>query len=371
VKRSRMAKRRSGALVGVAVSAVFLWIAFRGIHFGEVWQHLRAADPLLLTLAIANHTLGIHVRALRWKYLLIPVTGPMPLRPRVAATAIGIAANNVIPLRVGEFARALVLARQTGTRIPAVLGTILMERVFDGLVMVASVFAVMALVSFPLPPTVGGLDPGAAARWLLIVAGSIGALLVLLTAFPHGAARAVESATGFLPESWRRAIADSLLSFFRGLSVLRSPRYFLLSVAWAVGQWIFLAAGFYLGFLAFGMENASFAGAVFLQAIIGFAVSIPSTPGFFGPWEAASRYALGLWGVDDGHAVSFAIAFHTGTYLLMTAIGGYYLWRLGLRWRDLRESTEVVEEAVEKAVEEDVERDAGPARHPQNGPAAP
>lgn len=344
-------KRRGPVLIGIAVSAFFLWVAFRGVSTEEVWGHLAAANPVLLGLAVLNHTLGIHIRALRWKYLLAPVTGPIPLGPRVSATAIGIAANNVIPLRVGEFARVLVLARQTGTAIPLVLGTIVMERLFDGLAMVASVFIVMAMPSFPATYAIGGVNPAAAARTLLLVAGGVGILLTLLATLPEPSVRLAESATRILPRSWRRPIVDALRSFVEGLGVLRSPRHLLLSIGWATAQWTFLALGFYLGFLAFGIDAPGFAGAVFFQAIIGFAVAVPSTPGFFGPWEAASRYALAIWGVEEARAVSFAVAFHAGAYLVMTGLGAFHLWRLGLRWRDVRESAKAVEVAVEAELE--------------------
>lgn len=344
-----MKMRRPGAVsVGVALSVLFLWIAFRGISFSIVLGHLRAADPILLALAVLNHTLGIHVRALRWKYLLAPVTrDEIPLGPRVSATAIGIAANNVIPLRVGEFARVLVLARQTGIAVPVVLGTIVMERLLDGLVTVGTVFAVMALPSFPPMGAMGGMDPAAAARGVLVVAGLVGVLLVLLAALPVQSVHLAEVLFRFLPKDWRRPMVDSLRAFLEGLGVLRSPRHLALSVVWAIGQWTFLGLGFYLGLRAFGIDGVGFAGALFFQAMIGFAVAIPSTPGFFGPWEAASRYALALWGIDEGRAVSFAVGFHTGSYLLMTGLGAYYLWRLGLRWQDVRDSPEVVEVAVE------------------------
>lgn len=335
--------------VGIALSGLFLWIAFRGISPSTVLSHLRAADPILLSLAVLNHTLGIHIRALRWKYLLAPVTTEkIRFGPRLSATAIGIAANNVIPLRVGEFARVLALARQSTTGVPVILGTIVMERLLDGLVTVATVFAVMALPSFPEVGSTFGMNPRSAARGIAIAAGVIGLVLALLVAFPRRSVGLAERTAQFLPRTWRRPVVDSLRAFLEGLGVLRSPRYLALSLLWAVGQWAFLALGFYLGFRAFGIETVGFGGALFVQAMIGSAVAIPSTPGFFGPWEAASRYTLGLWGVGEARAVSFAVSFHSATYILMTGLGAYYLWRLGLQWSDVRGSAEVVEDAVEE-----------------------
>jgi uncharacterized membrane protein YbhN (UPF0104 family) len=81
-------------LLSVAASIFFLWVAFHGISFSIVWSHLRAADPVLLLLAVINHTLGIHIRAIRWKYLLIPVTRTnIPFRPRLSAPCLWIYAT--------------------------------------------------------------------------------------------------------------------------------------------------------------------------------------------------------------------------------------------------------------------------------------
>lgn len=343
-------KKPGAVLVGVLASAFFLWVAFRGISPGTVWQHIRAADPILLTLAILNHTAGIHIRAARWRYLLEPVTTrATPFRARLSATAIGLAANNLIPLRVGEFARVIVLARQTFIPIPIVMGTLVMERLLDGLVQVGVIFVVMSLPSFPETAVFEGLDPRDAAHTVLTIAGGIGLLLGLLTLFPTRSVRLARSVLTILPAGWRRPLVDSLRAFLRGMGVLRSPRHLLLSVTFAIGQWGFLGVGFYLGFLAFGIDGVGYAGAMFFQALIGFAVAVPSTPGFFGPWEAASRYTLAFWEIPEAEAVSFAIAFHAGTYILMTSLGVYYLWKLGLKWRDLRRSTETIETAVERS----------------------
>lgn len=356
-------KKPGAVLLGVAASAFFLWVAFRGISPSTVWGHIRAADPILLTLAILNHTAGIHIRALRWRYLLEPVTTrEISYRSRVSATGIGLAANNLIPLRVGEFARVLVLARQTATPIPIVMGTLVLERLLDGLVQVGAIFIVMSLPGFPDSSALDGFDPRSAARTVLIIAGAIGSLLGLLALFPTRSVRLARAAITVLPAGWRRPLADSLRAFLRGMGVLRSPRHLILSIVSAIGQWCFLGFGFYLGFLAFGIDNVGYSGAMFFQALIGFAVAVPSTPGFFGPWEAASRYTLAFWGVAEDRAVSFAVAFHAGTYVLMTGLGMYYLWRLGLRWKDLRRSTEAVERSVELLPDTDAPRDGSDTR---------
>ncbi len=137
--------------------------------------------------------------------------------------------------------------------------------------------------------------------------------------------------------------------------MLRSPRLLVISTIWALVQWLFLATSFLLAFHAFGITEPGFVGAIFLQSVIALAVSIPTAPGFFGIWEAAARYGLALWGVDETRAVSFAFGFHLGGWLSVTGIALWYVARLGLRWSDLRGS----EEKVEVAVEHDPAMDPG------------
>jgi glycosyltransferase 2 family protein len=175
-----------------------------------------------------------------------------------------------------------------------------------------------------------------------------GVFLFLLVTRPERTVRRVERLALRLPAGVQRPLVDALNSFLTGLAVLRSPRLFVLSLAWAVGQWLFLALSFLAGFRAFGLDEVGYTAALFLQSLIGLAVAIPSSPGFFGPFEAASRVGLGLWGIPPDRAISFAVGYHLGTFVPVTVIGLYYVWRMQLRWSDLRHSEETVEAEVEE-----------------------
>jgi glycosyltransferase 2 family protein len=348
--------------VAFAATAFFLWLALRGVKWPEVVAHLRGANYLLLLAAVVVSTLGMYVRAMRWKPLLAPVRADVPFRPRIAGTFIGFAANNLIPARIGEFARVVVTAREGAMPVSAVFATLVMERVLDGLTCVGLLLGAMALEDFPEGTRVGGVDPVSTARIFAAAALVAGLVLVAMALFPRRAVAAGERMARILPLSFRRPLVDALHAFLGGLGVLRSPRLLLVSAAWALFQWLFLATSFLLAFHAFGITEPGFVGAVFLQSVIALAVSIPSAPGFFGTFEAAARYGLALWGVDETRAVSFAIGFHLGGWLSVTAIGMVFLWRLGLRWRDLRGSEEKVEEEVERDPSLDHPGHVGPGR---------
>lgn len=335
-------------IVSVAATAFFLWLALHDVKWSEVWTHFRSANLPLLLASIVIATLGIHVRALRWKALLAPIRADMPFQPRVAGTAAGLAINNLLPARVGEFARVLVCARLGRVKIGSVLGTLVVERVLDAMVLLGFLFGVIAVEGFP--GTSGGVAQARmAARGMMVAAAVLGVMMIVLTAFPGPSVRIAEAvAARVLPARLRRPLIDALHAFLGGLGSLRDPRLFAQSVAWAVFQWLFLGASFLLGFLAFGIHEPGYAGALFVQSLVGIAVALPAAPGFWGPFELASKLGLGLWGVDESRAVAFAIAFHMGGWVGVTGVGLYYISKLNLSWNELKGSAEKVETAVEE-----------------------
>jgi hypothetical protein len=334
------------AVVGIAATVFFLWLALREVHWSEVAAQLRQANWWLLGAATLVSTLGMHVRALRWKPLLQPVAPDVPFAPRIAAVCIGFGANNVFPARLGEFARAWVLARQARIPVTGAFGSLVVERALDGIVLVVFLLGSMALPGFPdLAP---GSEVQAGVDWMIRIVSVLLAGALVLVFFPgRTVAIAERIANAVLPGAVRRPLLDALHAFIAGLHVLRSPRLLAISVAWAVAQWAFLATSFLLAFHAFGITEPGFLGAVFLQSLIAMAVAIPAGPGFFGVFEAASVLGLALWGVPNARAVSFAIGFHIAGWLTVTGLGAWYAARLNIRLRDLGRSDARVEQAVE------------------------
>jgi uncharacterized protein (TIRG00374 family) len=349
-------KSRLRVAAGLAVTAFFLWLALHGVRWAEVWGHLRRANPFLLALAVLVATLSVHVRALRWKTLLAPVAPDLPLQPRLAGTAIGFAANNLIPARVGEVVRAVVTARLGRLPVSAVFASLVVERVLDGLVTVALLLGTMALPGFPSPERAAPVLTGV--RILAGLMGFAAVVLIALTLLPAQARTLAERvARVLLPKRLEEPVLRMLDGFISGLAVLRQPRLLVLSLLWAVGQWLFIPLSIYLALLAFGITEPGYTGAVFLQCVINLAVSVPSAPGFFGPLEAAATFGLGLWGVSQSRAVSFAIGYHLGGFASVTLLGLWYLQRIGLHWRDVLASG--------------AEAGQAPARDPAAAPARP
>ena len=153
---TRNGARRSGrrlldwkALLGIGLSLALLYYAFRGVDLGEVAARAREADPWLLLLAALAATAVFPLRALRWRPLLRPVHPGSRFQPRFAATCIGFMANNLLPARVGEFARAYALSRLEPVRASASFGSLVVERIFDGITVVTLLLIALAWPTFP------------------------------------------------------------------------------------------------------------------------------------------------------------------------------------------------------------------------------
>lgn len=344
------------AIVGIVLSIVLLWYALRNVDPAEVIAELRRANPFYYILAVAAAFGVFPIRAWRWKTLLQAAAPDTKFRSRYAATTIGFMGNNVLPARIGEFARAYAFAKMEKITVVGSFGSLVVERLFDAIGVVGLLFVAMSLPGTPDVTNIGGRDLSALVNTLgvlVVIAITLGISLVIV---PTATVRFVEKYIArFLPKSFRRPFVDSLEAFLAGLSVLRSPILLTTATVQTIALWLFNAVGFWLAFKTFGID-VGFGGALLLQSIIALAVSVPSGPGFFGPYEVAAVMILEhAYGVPYDKAISFAIGFHIGGFIPVTVVGLYYAWRLGISLKDVEASEEIVEEAVEKTIPNDAD----------------
>jgi glycosyltransferase 2 family protein len=125
--------------LGIAISAIFLYIVLRDLDLSSFWSEVKQANYWWLIPGVGVYFLAVWARAWRWHYLLRPLKA-IPTSKMFPIVAIGYMGNNVYPARAGEVLRAVVLKRKEGVAISASLATIIVERIFDGVVMLAFVF---------------------------------------------------------------------------------------------------------------------------------------------------------------------------------------------------------------------------------------
>jgi uncharacterized protein (TIRG00374 family) len=327
----------------VVTVALLAW-ALHGVSARVVLGHMRHADPLLFAVAIALATATFPLRTARWRVMLRNANGqPFPWTPLWHATAVGFMANNLLPARAGEFARAYLANRQLPVRFTTALASIGVERIFDGLVMVALLAAAVAAPSFPPHARIGGVGLPQMAVWAAALFGAmlIVALLVVLRPAPW-LRFATRTFHATLPARYAERLTRLVEGVIAGLAVLKSPGRFASVIVWSLALWLVNGLSFAVCFRAFGLP-VPWEGAYLLQALIGFGVAVPSSPGFFGPFEAVTRFTLGLYGIGADQAVSYAVAYHIGGFVPITVLGLYSLSRTRVRFGELR----TVEDAVE------------------------
>jgi uncharacterized protein (TIRG00374 family) len=327
------------AALGVVLSAALIYWTLHGISPSEVARQLSQADPLLFAGATFCATAIFALRALRWQAILEPVAAKIPLGPLWRATSIGMMVNNVVPARAGEIARAYALTKEAPVPFATALASLAVDRLFDAIVLL--LLAASAL----LDPALSSADTlaGHPLSSFATGAGTIVVLLLLvlyaLVFFPSQLLRAFELFARRVSPAVEERGRRVLVTFMRGLSVLRSPVRFGAVLGWTLAHWLLNALGFWLGFKAVGI-SAPFSAALFLQAFIALGTAVPALPGFFGVFEYMSVQGLSVYGVSQQQAATWAIGYHLFSFVPITLIGAYYFARLGVRLRDLQSSPE-------------------------------
>lgn len=316
------ARRLGVALLGIGVSVGLLWWASRGVNFADVLGHARRADAPLLLLSVTIATACFLVRAMRWRDLLQDDTGrPLGIAALWHATAAGFMANNLLPLRAGELVRAVVVSRLGPARLPSAIASIAVERVFDGLAVVALLGVGLFAAKLPAGLVVGGVSVARAATVAGLLSLMAFAAALLLVTLPDWSSRVL---TRLLPARFAARVAALIEGLAAGASAVRSPARLSRIAGWSLVHWLLNACAFWVASSAFGLD-LGFAAMLLLQGVLVFGIAVPSTPGFIGPFEAVIVAVLAVFGVPQDVAFSFGLTYHLTTFVPITLLG---LWSL-------------------------------------------
>ncbi|MFZ5625528.1 MAG: lysylphosphatidylglycerol synthase transmembrane domain-containing protein [Gemmatimonadota bacterium] len=321
--------------VGIVVSLGLLWWSFRGVPLAEAAAHVRSAHLAPLLGAVILATITFPIRVARWRLLLRRDDGSaLPPGPMWHAVAIGFMANNVLPFRAGELLRAYAVNRLSGARVSAAISSIGVERVFDGLTVVALLACALLSPGMPSDLMIAGQRLTDVAQVAALACGVLLLAAATVLTLPDLTERIIRA---LIPA---RHLANRLVAIVaglrHGLGVLRSPARVATVVCWSFVLWMTNAAAFWLAYRAFDITVA-YPGALVMQAALVFGIAVPSTPGFVGVFEAVIKAVLNLFGVDDIRAVAYAVTYHVTTFLPITVLGLWSLWHTPIALRDARQ----------------------------------
>lgn len=315
--------------LGVAISMIALYFAVPPqSEWPRVWAAFaRVQYRYVIPLALLT-SFTIFVRCQRWQLLLRPL-GHVPLMPLFSATCIGFLCNMVLPLRVGEVVRPVLLARRTGTPVQAVLGSVLLERLLDMVTILGFLGAVVALVPVSEAIRRGGIV------FVIFALATVPLVIALQRRHPL-AMRLVEHAFAVLPARLRERARHALDGFIDGLQGIGGAGAFARIALYSLYLWAAIAGVFALGFVACGLPVPLVTGALALVTVVAGAVSAPSAPGFIGTFQFGCVTALALFGIGEADAAPFAIVVWAVQWLTQIVLGVVFLLRENISLRDIQ-----------------------------------
>jgi hypothetical protein len=322
--------------IGVLVSAFFIWFALSKIEdWGQFKESFLDADYIYIAPIVLSYFLAMLLRSWRWKYIL-DQSGKAGLGDVFAAILVCYMGNNVFPLRAGELMRVFLIAKQEPSiSMSQALATVVVERLFDFIVMLMLLAVVLFTVPFPAEQAaLGDAVRGFGAMTLL---GSIGLLAFLIVLHLRTGAIAgwADKILAIGPASLREKAVAALKRFAAGLTIMGRPRALIAVTAMGVAIWMVNLVPVILTGLAFKIHTGFFGG-LFIMVIGAAAASIPAAPGFIGTFHSFTQQAVVfITHTDPAAALSFAIVLHACYYFPMTLAGavaayakGYSLTRL-------------------------------------------
>lgn len=330
-----MRHTRHTVLIALATVGLLIFF-FRQADLGGVWRALVTANPTLLLVAIAVTAQTYVLRTWRWQVLLAPVRH-VPFVPAFRATVVGFATSFLLPARAGELIRPWMLSRETPVSASTAFATVIVERLFD-LVAVLALFCVWRLL--PSDPGTAQMDGVNAAA---ILAGLVGAVALIVTFVLAGHAERVSSFSTVLarvlPARAATAIVTFLEKFARGLAIMRRPGPIVVALALSLAVWASIGVATWVTSRAFGITfplPASFLLSLFL--VVGVAVP---TPGGIGGFHAAYAFAVTrLFQASQEQAVAAAIVLHAVSFVPVTLLGLLIMASAGLTIQRARMESE-------------------------------
>ncbi len=306
--------------IGFLISAVCLFFAFRGIEWAEMASTLRRANLWWVASSVLLQLVALAIAGLRWKTVinLSEVSWAQVSR----SMTVGLMVNNILPGRMGEFVRPMLLGQETKRSRTYLFATVVIDRISDLLVLV-----ILALLSFGMFPRIPwAREMSVASGTVLIVAF----IAIGLFGYPATGLQIERALYRFSPLRFRTKLSNSLEKLRFGFqsigSMQRGAAVFMLScLLWAAAFFslYFTLDSFGLGIPVWGM--------ILLLAVLNLGGLIPSSPGYAGTYHLIAIAVLSTFAVRKAEALSFILVFHATWYVPQTLLGLAILTQKNLR----------------------------------------
>jgi glycosyltransferase 2 family protein len=305
--------------LGYCLSAACLIWVLHGYPIGELIPTIKALDWKWVALGVVADLAVYVVHAWRWRVLLNPVARLRFWRT-VQAIYIGLFANEVLPLRTGELIRCYLLGHWNDLRLSLSFASAAVERILDGLLMVAA-FLVTAAFVRRIPEE------------LVVLVQIVGALLLVGTVLMLWIVLRKHEVHAVVRESrW----SATLRHVIEGLSLMGNPHTMLMGTVLSLGYLVLQVVTYWALMRAYGLD-LSFWAAGGVLTIVRFGTVIPNAPGNLGLFQFACVLALGLFDVEKNDAKTFAFIMFFALTLPLLLGGAIATALTGLNIGELRD----------------------------------
>ena len=306
-------------LLGSSISLTSLWLALRNVPLSTTLSTLAQADLRYVMLALGLVLISPLLRALRWKQLFYPDHTTLQTRRLASILLISQTLNIVLPARTGEIARLYFMKRDAKRSRALTLGTIVIEKWLDLLMILILLLFMPALIA--LPSWFKGASQG-----LITVAIAFFFIALILT---HAQARILQLAGAlvtFLPTHWQNRILHGIHQGIHSLAIFRSPKIGLQIQLWSLGIWILSIFVNYFVFKALQL-SLPFSAALFLLAVLQVGIALPTAPGKLGVFHYLCVLTLGFYGIERSTALAYSFLLYLIVFLPPVLLGTLSLWR--------------------------------------------
>lgn len=297
----------------ILISLVLIGVIVYKIDFNRMILTFRSFDMRNLAYVAGFYILSLYLRGMRWKYILVKEC-TLPTITLSNITTIGSMINTYIPARAGDIWRAFFLGNKTKLSKTKVLGSIVLERLFDGL----SIFCILlaAVLIYYRHPSI--LTP----TYLIGAAFFSAFIIFYLTLRYEKIDYICEKFVKIFPgaEKIIHKIKRYAHGFIEGFSVFFKPDYCIFCFFLSLAIWVCEVGSAYIIINSFGF-SLPFSASLFVISFIAFGTMIPSSSIFLGPYQYAYILALGIYGVPKSTALAIAVVHQAVMMGILTLIG--------------------------------------------------
>jgi glycosyltransferase 2 family protein len=334
-------------VLGAGLAAAGLLIFFHNVNMRGLGRQIVHTSPLVIAACAALAVGSVWFRSLRWR-ILLPAAPEAHTKQLFPMVVIAFMINNILPARLGEAARAVLLWKRNGYGIAVSIGSLILERGIDLLVFSACFFAPVFFLPMLSPGS--GLAASASVyktvtlhTIAIVLAAGVGFVISLFIAyarFPRAVRRLGGACCMVLPEKARPRLRRIAVEIMSNLDWVFSVKKVAMV---AVLSFCIVACYALMVMLLTAHRGFGFMEGLFSQAFAAIGAAIPLAPGYVGTLHAVLLQGLILCGCEREKAQAVTILFHAVPYVTVTLLGLYYFFSMHISFRDISEAEKTIE----------------------------